>query len=123
MGHRVDACDISPAEERQDRIIGAAELLHQHLLQDPPLVLPADVRWCIAEEARHCWTRCKVCSCAATAKCPEAVQALGEGLMEISMVYQDPATGIWVKSRPDNIPHNGYDFSDIVMSHIEVCLN
>lgn len=47
------------------------------------------------------------------AKTPEAVAALTGPLAEISMIWQDEATGIWVKSRPDMIPGNGADFSDL----------
>lgn len=47
------------------------------------------------------------------AKCPEAVEALTGGLTEISMIWQDPQTGVWIKSRPDQLPDNGFDFSDL----------
>lgn len=47
------------------------------------------------------------------AKSPEAVQALTGGLTEICMIWQDQATGVWIKSRPDMIPDNGCDFSDL----------
>lgn len=42
-----------------------------------------------------------------------AREALTGGLVEISMIYQDRATGIWVKSRPDMLPDNGFDGSDL----------
>ncbi len=44
---------------------------------------------------------------------PEAVTALTSALTEISLIWQDEATGLWVKSRPDCIPDNGYDFGDL----------
>lgn len=44
---------------------------------------------------------------------PEAVSALTGGMMEISMIWQDEITGVWVKSRPDVLPDNGSDFSDL----------
>lgn len=44
---------------------------------------------------------------------PEAVEVLTSDLIEISMIWQDAATGIWVKSRPDCLPSNGYDFGDL----------
>lgn len=44
---------------------------------------------------------------------PEAVTALTSELTEISMIWQDNATGLWIKSRPDCIPTNGYDFGDL----------
>ena len=46
-------------------------------------------------------------------KCPEAVEALTGGMAEICMVWQDALTGVWIKSRPDMIPDNGCDFSDL----------
>lgn len=46
-------------------------------------------------------------------KCPEAVQALSEGMTEVSMIWQDRITGVWLKSRPDQIPGNGFDFADL----------
>jgi hypothetical protein len=46
-------------------------------------------------------------------RCPEAVLALTGGLTEISMIWQDHRTGVWLKSRPDVIPDNGYDFGDL----------
>lgn len=44
---------------------------------------------------------------------PHCIELLKSDLIEISMVWQDPITGIWVKSRPDCIPTNGSDFSDL----------
>ncbi len=44
---------------------------------------------------------------------PEAVTALTSQMTEVSMIWQDEATGLWVKSRPDCIPDNGYDFGDL----------
>lgn len=44
---------------------------------------------------------------------PLAVEVLKSDLTEISMIWQDPITGLWIKSRPDCIPTNGYDFGDL----------
>jgi hypothetical protein len=44
---------------------------------------------------------------------PEARDALIGNLTEISMIWQDERTGLWVKSRPDCIPSNGVDFGDL----------
>jgi len=44
---------------------------------------------------------------------PEARAALIGDLTEISMIWQDEITGLWVKSRPDCIPTNGIDFGDL----------
>lgn len=44
---------------------------------------------------------------------PMAVEVLKSDLIEISMIWQDPITGLWLKSRPDCIPTNGYDFGDL----------
>lgn len=44
---------------------------------------------------------------------PEAKTALTSSLTEISLIWQDEKTGLWVKSRPDCIPDNGYDFGDL----------
>lgn len=44
---------------------------------------------------------------------PEAREALIGDLTEISMIWQDEQTGLWVKSRPDCIPSNGLDFGDL----------
>jgi hypothetical protein len=35
------------------------------------------------------------------------------GLIEHSLVWQDPETGIWLKARPDAIPTTDLDFSDL----------
>ncbi len=47
------------------------------------------------------------------AACPEAVTNLTSSLTEISMIWQDEVTGLWIKSRPDCIPDNGHDFGDL----------
>ena len=44
---------------------------------------------------------------------PEAREALIGALTEVSMIWQDEITGLWVKSRPDCIPSNGVDFGDL----------
>lgn len=44
---------------------------------------------------------------------PEAVAALTGGMTEISMIWQDEITGVWVKSRPDVLPDNGFDAADL----------
>lgn len=44
---------------------------------------------------------------------PLCVELLRSDLIEISMIWQDEQTGIWVKSRPDCIPSNGADFGDL----------
>lgn len=44
---------------------------------------------------------------------PEARDALIGDLTEISMIWQDEITGLWIKSRPDCIPSNGVDFGDL----------
>ena len=46
-------------------------------------------------------------------RCPEAREALTGRLTEVSMIWQDEITGVWVKSRPDVIPDNGADFADL----------
>jgi hypothetical protein len=46
-------------------------------------------------------------------RCPEAVEGLTGGLTEVSLIWQDRITGVWLKSRPDVIPDNGYDFADL----------
>ena len=35
------------------------------------------------------------------------------GQIERSLIYKDPGTGIWVKSRPDAIPNDSGDFGDL----------
>ena len=47
------------------------------------------------------------------ARCPEAVQGLTGVMTEVSMIWQDGITGVWLKSRPDVIPDNGFDFADL----------
>lgn len=47
------------------------------------------------------------------ARCPEAAVALSGDLVEISMIWEDPMTGLWLKSRPDNIPSQRFDFGDL----------
>ena len=44
---------------------------------------------------------------------PEARAALIGDMTEISMIWEDEATGLWVKSRPDCAPSNGFDFGDL----------
>lgn len=44
---------------------------------------------------------------------PEAVDVLTGGLTEISMIWYDEQSGLWIKSRPDCIPDNGADFGDL----------
>lgn len=46
-------------------------------------------------------------------KNPLAVEMLTGGLTEVSMIWQDQVTGVWLKSRPDVIPDNGADFGDL----------
>lgn len=47
------------------------------------------------------------------AKSPPAVEALRSRMTEVSMIWQDEQTGVWLKSRPDTIPDNGADFGDL----------
>ena len=44
---------------------------------------------------------------------PLAVEMLTGGLTEISMIWQDEATGVWVKSRPDVMPDQSADAGDL----------
>jgi len=44
---------------------------------------------------------------------PLAVEMLTGGMTEVSMIWQDEITGVWLKSRPDVIPDNGADFADL----------
>lgn len=44
---------------------------------------------------------------------PLAMEVLRSDLIEISLIWQDEKTGLWLKSRPDCIPTNGYDFGDL----------
>jgi hypothetical protein len=46
-------------------------------------------------------------------KSPEAQAALIGGMTEVSMIWQDEITGVWLKARPDVIPDNGADFGDL----------
>ncbi|WP_120636054.1 PD-(D/E)XK nuclease-like domain-containing protein [Ruegeria sp. EL01] len=44
---------------------------------------------------------------------PLAIEILKSDLVEVSLVWQDEITGLWLKSRVDCIPTNGYDFGDL----------
>jgi hypothetical protein len=44
---------------------------------------------------------------------PLAKEALTSALTEVSLIWQDEATGVYLKSRIDVIPTNGADFSDL----------
>ena len=44
---------------------------------------------------------------------PLAMEMLISDMIELSLIWQDDATGLWIKSRPDCIPSNGYDFGDL----------
>jgi hypothetical protein len=44
---------------------------------------------------------------------PLAVEALTGHLTEVSLIWEDTATGVWLKSRIDVIPANGFDFADL----------
>lgn len=44
---------------------------------------------------------------------PEAVEVLTSQFIEVSMIWQDEMTGLWIKARPDNLPTNGFDFGDL----------
>lgn len=44
---------------------------------------------------------------------PLAVEMLVSDMVEVSMIWQDQITGLWIKSRPDALPSNGYDFGDL----------
>jgi hypothetical protein len=46
-------------------------------------------------------------------KSPEAMLALTGGLTEVSLIWRDEITGVWLKSRPDVIPDNGWDAADL----------
>ncbi len=46
------------------------------------------------------------------ARSPEANEFLTKGLVEVSVIWEDPITGVWLKSRIDNIPQ-GADFADL----------
>lgn len=49
----------------------------------------------------------------ALARHPLIQQGILNGQIERSMVWKDPATGLWVKTRPDAIPTDSLDFSDL----------
>lgn len=36
-----------------------------------------------------------------------------DGAVERSLIWKDPETGVWLKSRPDNIPNHSGDYSDL----------
>lgn len=36
-----------------------------------------------------------------------------DGYVERSLIWKEPATGVWLKSRPDCIPNDSLDFSDL----------
>lgn len=36
-----------------------------------------------------------------------------DGYVERSLIWKEPASGVWLKSRPDNIPSDGPDVSDL----------
>jgi hypothetical protein len=44
---------------------------------------------------------------------PEVRKGLLNGLVERSMFWIDPETGLWVKVRPDVIPTDAFDYSDL----------
>lgn len=44
---------------------------------------------------------------------PLCVELLKSDMIEVSMMWQDESTGLWIKSRPDCMPSNGYDFGDL----------
>lgn len=44
---------------------------------------------------------------------PEVRKGLLNGLVERSMFFIDPETGLWVKVRPDVIPTDAFDYSDL----------
>lgn len=44
---------------------------------------------------------------------PLCVELLTSNLVELSMIWQDEETGIWLKSRPDCIPNSMADYSDL----------
>jgi hypothetical protein len=45
---------------------------------------------------------------------PLAVEMLTGGMMEVSLIWQDQITGIWLKSRPDMMPQAGdFDATDL----------
>jgi hypothetical protein len=44
---------------------------------------------------------------------PAAVQALTGALTEVSLIWQDEATGVWLKSRVDVMPDAQFDYADL----------
>jgi hypothetical protein len=44
---------------------------------------------------------------------PLVKQGILDGHVERSLIWQDAATGVWLKSRPDNIPGDGAIFADL----------
>jgi hypothetical protein len=38
------------------------------------------------------------------------------GNIEYSMIAKDPATGVWIKARPDAMPNDSFDFADLKTS-------
>jgi hypothetical protein len=44
---------------------------------------------------------------------PAAVQALTGSLTEVSLIWQDDVTGVWLKSRIDVLPDQGADYADL----------
>jgi len=44
---------------------------------------------------------------------PLAKEVLTGALTEVSLIWQDDATGVWLKSRIDVIPNSGADFADL----------
>jgi len=49
----------------------------------------------------------------ALAACRSSARAILDGLIEHSMFWRDPITGIWLKARPDCIPTASGDYSDL----------
>lgn len=47
------------------------------------------------------------------AESPEARSVLVSPFVEVSMIWQDPVTGLWLKARPDVIPVAGADLADL----------
>lgn len=44
---------------------------------------------------------------------PLVQQGILNGVVEVSMFWRDEETGVWLKSRPDNIPNDSGDFADL----------
>ncbi len=55
----------------------------------------------------------------ALGKHPLITAGILNGRIEQSMVYQDKATGIWIKCRPDAIPNDGDDYADLKITSSE----